>query len=138
MRWFVLWVTVILIVGGGIGAYFVYFRDPPPLAEAPRFQDEGNQLPTSAQFEELAHTDPVKLLSACLTRFQREVKNGISATLVKKERVRGEPKPPTDPAQEVIKLSVKGDVPDTEGKRKAHVRMIWEVACRDRLRHSFR
>jgi hypothetical protein len=133
MRWLFVWVVAVFGIGAGLAVYFRYFREPPPLAETPRFQDEGNQLPTAAQFEELAHNDPVKLLSACLTRYQREVKNGITATLIKKERVKGEPKPPTDPTQEVIKLSVKGDVPDQDGKRKAHVRMIWESGARKSL-----
>ena len=110
----------------GAGAYYLYFREPPPLAEAPRFEDTGDRLPTSAEFAELARTDPVKLLAACLTRYQREVKNGITATLIKRERVNGEPKPPKEPADETVRLSVKGDVAGTDGKRKAHVRMIWE------------
>jgi hypothetical protein len=126
-------VLAFLLVAVGVGAYFLFFREPPPLAETPRFKDTGDQLPTAAEFEELARTDPVKLLSACLTRYQREVKNGITATLIKRERVRGEPKPPKEPADEVIQLSVKGDVPGSESKRKAHVRMIWESGARKAL-----
>jgi hypothetical protein len=128
-----LWVGAILVVALGAGAAYYYFREPPPLAETPRFKDTGNQLPTAAEFEELARTDPVKLLAACLTRYQREVKNGLAATLIKKERVNGEPKPPKEPADETIRLSVKGDVPGTDGKRKAHVRMIWESGARKAL-----
>ena len=61
------------------------------------------------------------------------MKNGITATLIKRERVKGEPKPPKEPADEVIQLSVKGDVPGPDGKRKAHVRMIWESGARKAL-----
>lgn len=130
MRRVILGFGVLLLAAAGTAAYFLYFREPPALAETPQFKDLGDQLPTAAEFEELARTDPVKLLSACLTRYQREVKNGITATLIKKERVKGEPAPPKEPADEVIQLSVKGDVPGADGKRKAHVRMIWESGAR--------
>ena len=79
MRRVVLWVGVLLLVGAGAGAYFIFLSEPPPLAETPRFEDSGDRLPTPAEFEELARTDPVKLLAVCLTRYQREVKNGITA-----------------------------------------------------------
>ena len=123
MRRVILCVGVLLLLAIGAGAYF-YFREPPALAETPRFMDTGDQLPTAAEFEELARTDPVELLAVCLTRYQREVKHGITATLIKKERVKGDPRPPKEPADETIDLSVKGDVPGADGKRKAHVRMI--------------
>jgi hypothetical protein len=133
MRRVILGVGVLVLAAVGIAAYFLYFREPPALAETPQFKDSGDQLPTATEFEELARTDPVKLLSVCLTRYQREVKNGITATLIKKERVKGEPAPPKEPADEVIQLSVKGDVPGLEGKRKAHVRMVWESGARKAL-----
>ncbi len=133
MRRVVLAISLLGLVGIGVGAYYVFFREPPALAETPQFKDVGDRLPTAEEFEELARTDPVKLLSACLTRYQREVKNGITATLIKRERVKGEPKPPKEPVDETIKLSVKGDVPGADGKRKAHVRMIWEAGARKAL-----
>jgi len=132
MRRVILCVGVLLLLVIGAGAYY-YFREPPALAEAPKFKDTGDELPTAAEFEELARTDPVKLLAVCLTRYQREVKNGITATLIKKERVKGEPRPPKDPADETIDLSVKGDVPGADGKRNAHVRMIWSAGARKAL-----
>jgi hypothetical protein len=130
MRRVVLLLGALVVVAAGAGAYYFYFREPPPLAETPRFADAGDRLPTQEEFEELARTDPVKLLAACLTRYQREVKNGITATLVKKERVNGDPRPPKEPAEELIQLSVKGDVPGADGKRKAHVRMVWAAGAR--------
>lgn len=132
MRRVILCIGVLLLLALGAGSYF-YFREPPALAETPRFKDAGDELPTAAEFEELARTDPVKLLAVCLTRYQREVKHGITATLIKKERVKGDPRPPKEPADETIDLSVKGDVPGTDGKRKAHVRMIWKGGARKAL-----
>ena len=44
------------------------------------FEDTGDRLPTPDEFEALAKTDPVKLLGVCLTRYQREVKGGITAS----------------------------------------------------------
>lgn len=130
MRRFLLVATALILLVIGAGSYFLFFREPPPLVETPRFEDTGDRLPTAEEFDALAHSDPVKLLEACLTRYQREVKDGITATLVKKERVHGDPKPPKEPPQEVIQLSVNGDVPDDKGHRKAHVRMIWESGAR--------
>jgi hypothetical protein len=130
MRRVLLVALVLGLVVIAAGSYYLFFREPPPLAETPQFHDAGNRLPTAAEFEALAKSDPVKLLAACLTRYQREVKNGITATLIKKERVHGDPKPPKEPPEEEIKLSVQGDVPDADGKRKVHVRMIWAAGAR--------
>ena len=58
------------------------------LAETPTFEDTGDRLPTQEEFEALAKSDPVKLLEACLTRYQREVNDGITATLKKRARPR--------------------------------------------------
>jgi hypothetical protein len=132
MRRIVLWVGVLLLVGAGAGAYFL-LREPPPLAETPRFEDSGDRLPTPAEFEELAQTDPVKLLAVCLTRYQREVKNGITAKLIKRERVNGEPKPPKEPRNELVLLSVKGDVRGTDSATKTKVRMVWVEGARSVL-----
>jgi hypothetical protein len=133
MRRLALLVGALAIVGVGAGAYFYYFREPPPLAQAPEFKDAGDRLPTAAEFEELARTDPVRLLSVCLTRYQREVKNGITATLNKRECVNGEPKPPKEPRNELVLLSVHGDVRGADPAVKPRVRMVWVEGARSVL-----
>ena len=115
------------LIGLGIGAYF-NLRPPPPLADGEEYKDDRNVvLPPAAEFEHLAKTNPVAMYEKCLSRYQREVKNGITATLLKQERVKGKPQPPEEPRQEVIKLSVRGDVPDEHGKTKVQVLMVWEA-----------
>ena len=47
----------------------------------PEFKDAGERLPTQEEFEAIVRTDPVKMLEVCLTRYQREVKGGITAML---------------------------------------------------------
>jgi hypothetical protein len=66
----------------------------------------------------------------CLARYQREVKNGLTVTLVKRERVKGEPQPPKEPQEEVIELSVRGDTPDADGKHCVEVLMKWKSGAR--------
>jgi hypothetical protein len=125
--------AALVLAGLVVGVYGRFFREPPPLAAAPEFKDTGDRLPTRQEFEELVRTDPVKMLDACLTRYHREVKNGITATLVKRERVYGDPRPPKDPPEEVIRLAVRGDVPDADGKGRVRVRMVWESGARKSL-----
>ena len=133
MRRLVVAAGALLLAAVGTASYFYFFREPPALAQRPEFKDPGKDLPTPEEFEALAHTDPVKLLSVCLTRYQREVKHGLTATLFKKERVLGEPRPPKEPPQEEIQLSVLGEVPDDAAKGKAHVRMVWVKGARSVL-----
>jgi hypothetical protein len=125
--------AALIVAGLVMGVYGRFFREPPPLAAAPEFKDTGDRLPTQQEFEELVRTDPVKMLDACLRRYHREVKNGITATLVKSERVYGDPKPPKEPQEEVVRLAVRGDVPDADGKGRVQVRMIWEFGARKSL-----
>jgi hypothetical protein len=66
------------------------------------------------------------MYEACLKRYHREVTGGFIVTLVKCERVKGEPKPPADPQEEVIRLAVRGDVPGPDSKPTClEVSMKW-------------
>lgn len=113
-----------------VGVYARFYRPAPAAPETPELIDTGDRLPTQAEFDALAETDPLKMYEACLKRYQREVKNGFTATLIKKERVKGEPKPPKEPQEEVISLSVRGDVPDESGKHTIEVAMEWKEGAR--------
>lgn len=116
-----------------VGLYGRFIYEPPPLATAPQFVDTDTKKPLSEaeQFEELAKTDPVGMLAQCLTRYQREVKDGLTATLVKRERPRGVPAPPAEPSEEVISLCVRGDVPDpVTQKATVEVLMKWQSGSR--------
>lgn len=133
MRWVaVLTLVVVAGAGLGVGVYSRYFRAV-PLAAKPQFTDTGDRLPTAAEFEKLVRTDPVKMLEACMKRYQREVKSGMTATLHKRERIYGEPKPPAEPNEEVMRLAVMGDVPDESGSSKVRVRMVWVSGARRSL-----
>jgi hypothetical protein len=123
---------VLGIVVLGIGIYSRFFHAA-PLVAAPEFVDTGDRLPTQEEFEEIVKSDPVKMLDLSLTRYHREVRNGMTALLIKRERVYGEPKPPKQPPEEVVQLAVNGDVPDSEGKSGVKVRMIWEAGARKTL-----
>ena len=120
------------IVGIGVGIYARYFRAT-VLAETPTFEDTGDRLPTQEEFESLAKSDPVKLLEACLARYQREVNGGITATLEKRERVHGDPKPPKEPPVEIIRLLVRNDVAGEGETAHPQVRMAWESGARRSL-----
>ncbi|HSQ54746.1 MAG TPA: hypothetical protein VLM40_03295 [Gemmata sp.] len=128
--WSVRFAVALALVGLGLSIYARFFYAP-ALAEPERFVDDHGRLPTAEEFEALAASDPVKMYDACLKRFQREVKGGFRATLIKRERVHGEPKPPEDPPEEVIRLAVRGDVPDSEtGKSQIEVSMKWQSGPR--------
>jgi hypothetical protein len=117
--------ALLALAGLGLGVYARYFYTP-TLAEAPRHRDDGEPLPEGDEFLELAKTDPITMYDKCLSRYQREVKGGFTATLVKRERVKGEPPPPADPPEEVIRLAVRGDLPDpATGARAVEVSMKW-------------
>lgn len=68
-------------------------RQPEPPAghdeSALAWTDDGSPLPSPERFAELARTDPVALLDACLRRGRREL-HGYRATLVKRETIAGE------------------------------------------------
>jgi hypothetical protein len=51
--------------------------------------DNGGPLPSQAAMEELAKTNPIAFLEACIRRYDREVK-GYTATLYKQERLSGQ------------------------------------------------
>src|SRR5579875_4143741 len=50
--------------------------------------DSGNPLPSEAEMERLAKSDPIAFLRECLRRYDREVQ-GYTATLRKQERIGG-------------------------------------------------
>jgi hypothetical protein len=66
--------------------------EPPPVATFRDVADSGNALPSEAEMERLAKTDPIAFLEACIQRYDREVK-GYTATLQKKERIDGRIEP---------------------------------------------
>jgi hypothetical protein len=114
------------LTGLGLGVYARFFREPPPPPDAPRHVDDQARLPTPEEFAHLARTDPVALLDACLKRYERETTNAFTATLVKKERVKGDPRPPKEPPTEEVALAVRGEVPDpATGKPCIEVLMKW-------------
>jgi hypothetical protein len=123
----------LVLTGIGVGVYARYFHGEPP-PEAPEFRDEGKKLSTQEEFDKLAREDPVKMLAAALTRYQREVRGGVHFTLEKQERVKGDPKYPTAPPVEVIDAWVHGDVPDPETKKTSiEVLMKWKSGARRAL-----
>jgi len=124
-------IALIALAGLALGVYGRFVREPPPPPEGPRFTDDQKPLPPADEFEQLAKTDPVAMLAKCLARYEREVKGGVTATLLKQERVGGEPKPDKDPPEEVISLFVRGDVPDpATGKPAVEVLMKWQSGAR--------
>ena len=125
MRRIVVWALRFLLVAAGAGRITSSSANRRRWPRRPGSRTPATACPPPAEFEELARTDPVKMLEACLTRYQREVKSGITATLIKRERVNGEPKPPKEPREEVVQLSVRGDVRGGGGKRRPNVRMVW-------------
>lgn len=121
------------LTGAGFGAYALWTAsthgEPPP--PTPVFDDRGGALSSQQQFDTLAQTDPVGMLAACLTRYQREVKGGVRCTVEKQERVHGEPKHPGMPPVEVIDALIRGDVPDPETHKTAiEVLMTWKSGAK--------
>ncbi|MCE9564728.1 MAG: DUF1571 domain-containing protein [Planctomycetes bacterium] len=114
-----------------LGVYGRFFTAPSPEAKVDEVvYDVAAPLPAANEFEQLAKTDPVAMYEKCLARYQRDAK-GFTATLVKKERVAGEPKPPKEPQEEVIQLAVRGDTPDpTTGKHCTEVSMRWQSGAK--------
>ncbi|QDU21305.1 DUF1571 domain-containing protein [Urbifossiella limnaea] len=88
--------------------------DPP---HGPRMEPP----PLDEEFAELARTDPVAILAACMNRYENKVK-GFRATLEKREFVAG-----VLHDREIIQIAVAGEVPDEPGVRpRTRVRMVWE------------
>lgn len=120
---------------GGAGLSYVGYEwatrgaPPPP---PPPFVDKGETLSSQQQFDKLAATDPVKMLSECLTRYQREVKS-VQCVIRKQERIGGSPKPPEAPPIEEIAACVRGDVPDAEGKTMIEVMLKWTSGAKSPL-----
>jgi hypothetical protein len=65
-------------------------RPAPPVqaARADVVKDSGERLPSAADIERLARTDPVAFFEQCLRRYAREVK-GYSLTMHKQENIGG-------------------------------------------------
>lgn len=123
-------VLVASLVGAGYGG-FVYFTRGTPPPPSPVFDDTGRTLPTQPEFDALAEKEPVKMLAACLSRYQREVRGGLRCTVEKQERIGGLPKHPEPPTVEVIDLRVRGDVPDPETKQTAiEVLVKWKSGAK--------
>ena len=138
MRRIVIAAVVLALLGGGGYALWTTFTKGEPPPPIPIHKDKGEALSTQQQFAKLAETDPVKMLDECLTRYQREVKGGMHATLQKQERVQGKPKHPEMPEVEVIDLWVRGDVPDTENKTAIEVLMKWKSGAKSFLGSEIR
>ncbi len=117
------------------GVYGRFIRTPPPPPIGPAFVDTLTTPLTEAdEFEVLAKTNPIAMYEQCLARYQREVKNGLEVTLVKRERIKGEPKPPAEAQEEVIHLAVRGDVPnEATGKPCIEVMIHWKSGARSFL-----
>jgi hypothetical protein len=122
--------SLVALAGLGVGVYARFFYAPPMAERQQHHQDDNKPLPKMDEFEELVKTDPLAMYDKCLTRYKREVKGGMRATLVKRERVKGEPKPPQDPQEEVISIAVRGDVPDESGAVCPEVVMKWRSGAR--------
>jgi Protein of unknown function (DUF1571) len=130
--------ALLALIGLGLGIYSRLFP-PPPLADVPTHKDDAKPLSPSEKFEELAKNDPVAMLDECLTRYQREVKDGFSATLIKNERPNGDPAPPAEPVEEVIKLAVRGDAPASPDARPCvEVVMKWQSGAKKFLGSEIR
>lgn len=139
MQRIILALTLVALTGLAVGVYARFLREPPPPPEAPVFVDDHERLPTPEEFAQFARTDPVRMLDACLKRYQRETNGSFTATLIKKERVHGEPRPPKEPHEEVINLFVRGDVPDpVTGKTCIEVLMKWQSGARSFLGSEIR
>jgi hypothetical protein len=126
-RYLAAFVALMLVFGLAFGVYGRFFYTPPPLVDAPSHNGGTKPLSAAENFALLAEKDPVEMLDQCLTRYQREIKDGIKATLIKKERPNGNPAPPAEPREEVISLFVRGDVPESpDAKPCVEVLMRWQ------------
>lgn len=128
--------VALLLVGSAGGLYWKFVSGGAP-PDAPEFTAQ--PLAPAEEFEKLAREDPVAALAQCLSRYQREGRGGLRATLEKQERVRGKPAPPEAPPVELIELSLRGDVPDPETHRTAiEVLMKWRAGAKSFLGSDIR
>ena len=126
--------TFAVLISLGIGVYGRFIYTQPPFADTPAVVDDTQPLPPADEFEELAKNDPVAMLKECVIRYQREVKNGLRATLVKAERIQGQPPSGKEPQEEVIRLCIRGDVRDSvTHKSTVEVLMKWESGAKSIL-----
>jgi hypothetical protein len=127
-------ITLPLLAGIGVGVYAVYFQAQ-EAPDVPAFVDAGAKLSTHEEFDKLARENPVKMLDAALTRYQREVRGGAHFTMEIQERVKGNPKAPAAPPVQTIDAWVRGDVPDPpESKKTAiEVMMRWTEGAKSVL-----
>ncbi len=114
------------LILAGIGAYTLAFPSPPRVehVEIPDFRPPDAPPPPADEFAELAKSDPVGMLAACLTSY-RQSANGFTAVLAKRERVMGKLAEP-----ELIRLAVCGDVPGPDKATRIEVRMIWDQGAK--------
>lgn len=120
-RWVVLALVALPFVILAVGSYFLFFRTETPPSVVPTvFEDTKDGLPTPERFAELAQTDPVAMLNACLSRYTREAK-GFRATMEKQEQLKGTLHPP-----EVLKVSIR--------EEPVAVSMRWVSGARPFLR----
>jgi hypothetical protein len=133
MRYLLL-LGLLLCAGVSGGIYWYWSRPAPPLAHGEEFYDDQAPLPESSAFLRLlVDHRPIEALEKSLARYQREVRHGMTATLIKRERIYGLPRPPQEPIEEVIELAVRGDVPDENGRTHIQVRMVWRQGARSVL-----
>ncbi|QDU21493.1 DUF1571 domain-containing protein [Urbifossiella limnaea] len=106
----------------GLGAYSKWFASPTVvIVDEPQFVKPAEPPPTEAeQFANLAQTDVVATLAACLSNYEKET-TGFRATLAKRERVAGKLQEP-----ELVRVVAAGDVPGPDKKTHIRVRMIWD------------
>lgn len=93
-------------------------REAPPTTSFREVADTGKPLPSEAEMERLAKSDPIRFLETCIQRYDREVK-GYTTELVKQERIEGRLE-----RREVIDVSFREDPFSVlmrwkEGARKA-------------------
>jgi hypothetical protein len=70
---------------------------PEPTESVPlaNVKDDGSRLPSEARMEELARTDPIAFLQACIVRYNRQV-HGYRCILHKRERLEGKLQDPEE------------------------------------------
>lgn len=149
-------VVITLSVVTGLWVYETLLRkESPPRPVVPVHVDPGGKLPTQEEFDALAKSDPVKMplagewrhadagqdplakfdpvkmLSVCLTRYEREVRGGMRCTIEMQEQAKGTPPQTGDPPVQVIDVCVRGDVPDADTKKTAiEVVMKWRSGAK--------
>ncbi|MBN9523351.1 DUF1571 domain-containing protein [bacterium] len=120
----VLLVTAALVLAG-IGAYSRIYSIPDVAqTDVPVFAGKETPPPAADEFAQLAETDPVGMLAACLARYEQDAK-GFKATLTKRERVDGKLG-----ETERVRIAACGDVPGPDKATRVRVVMIWDEGAR--------